>query len=137
VNRASEVKFAERLKRHLESWARDVEQFRDDGDHPWVLDRSVSALNYFGGRDWEAVLSGQLHTWGHALNSSQAFAVNLFGPARFSKAVARALWNTLPAAGDGPGPTALMSTSSTAAQTRLSRRRSWVRQASQPRSMSL
>ena len=104
MNRASEVKFAERLKRHLESWARDVEQFRDDGDHPWVLDRSVSALNYFGGRDWEAVLSGQLHTWGHALNSSQAFAVNLFGPARFSKAVARALWNTLPAAGDGPGP---------------------------------
>ncbi len=104
MNRTPEVTFAERLKHHLENWARDLEQFRDDGDHPWVLDRSVSALNYFGGRDWEALLSGQLHKWGHALNSSQAFAVNLFGPARFSTVVAKALWNTLPAARDSPSP---------------------------------
>ena len=104
MKRTSEATFAERLKRHLETWARDVKQFRDGGTHPWVLDRAVSALNYFGGRDWEKVLSGQLHTWGHALNSSQAFAVNLFGPSRFSKVVAGALWNTLPAGRDCPDP---------------------------------
>jgi hypothetical protein len=74
-----------------------LEQFQDDGAHPWVLHESAAALNYFGGHEWHALVAGKLHRWGHALNSSQAFAVNLFAPSRFSHGVAHALWKTLPA----------------------------------------
>ena len=104
LTRNTESGFAERFKNHLEVWAGDLEHFRNDGDHPWVLNRSVSALNYFGGKEWEALLSGKLHKWGHALNSSQAFAVNLFGPAHSSPDVAKSLWNALPAAQGHPYP---------------------------------
>jgi len=77
-------RFAEVLKDHLATWARDLEHFQADGVHPWVLDPSASALNYFGGHEWQALVAGKRHLWSHALNSSQAFAVNLFAPARFS-----------------------------------------------------
>jgi hypothetical protein len=101
---STENTFAQRLKNHLEIWARDLEHFRNDGVHPWVLDRPSSALNYFGGKEWEALLFGKHHKWGHALNSSQAFAVNLFGPAHFLPDVAKSLWSALPAAQDHPNP---------------------------------
>ncbi len=91
------VDFAEVLKDHLTTWARDLEGFQTDGVHPWVLAQSAGALNYFGGHEWQALVADKLHRWGHALNSSQAFAVNLFAPARFSPDVARALWTSLPA----------------------------------------
>ncbi len=100
----NENRFAESLKHHLENWAGDIEHFHHDGKHPWVLDRSVANLNYFGGEEWATLLSGKLHKWGHALNSSQAFAVNLFGPARFAPTVAKSLWNTLPAGQAHPNP---------------------------------
>jgi hypothetical protein len=104
LNRNPESGFAERLKNHLEIWARDLEHFRNDGVHRWVLDRPVSALNYFGGKEWEALLFGKHHKWAHALNSSQAFAVNLFGPAHSYPGVAKSLWSALPAAQGHPNP---------------------------------
>lgn len=82
MNRPTGGNFAKQLQAHLANWAQNADGFRDDGHHPWVLEPSASTLNYFGGKEWEALLSGQRHRWGHALNSSQAFAVNLFGPAR-------------------------------------------------------
>lgn len=90
-------KFAEAMKRHLATWASELDGFRSDGVHSWVLHPSVGALNCFGRQEWFALVADKLHQWGHALNSSQAFAVNLFGPARFSHAAAQALWKELPA----------------------------------------
>ena len=89
--------FADTMKRHLTAWASELDGFRTDGVHPWVLHPSLAALNYFGSQPWFLLVADKPHLWSHALNSSQAFAVNLFGPARFSQAAAQALWKALPA----------------------------------------
>jgi len=91
-----EATFAERLKRHQAAWAAkrvgNGGALQMDGIHDWVLrDRRD---NYFESA-WAAWLDGKAHLWGHALNSSQAFAINLFGPARQDPAVAKALWAKL------------------------------------------
>jgi len=100
----SQNEFSERLKSHLESWAIDLDRFRNDGKHAWVLAPALAELNYFGGEEWGALLAGKLHQWSHALNSRQAFAANLFGPARFSPKVAKGLWKTLPVSPRYPNP---------------------------------
>lgn len=89
--------FAETLKQHLATWRQHDKRLQTDGAHPWVLNWPLRAHNYFGDQEWYELVAGKLHHWGHALNSSQAFAVNLFAPARFSADVARALWKVLPA----------------------------------------
>ena len=96
--------FSEVLKQHLASWRERDERFKTDGVHSWVLHHSAAALNYFGAEEWHALVAGKLHRWGHALNSSQAFAVNLFAPARFSGDVAHALWTKMPAGASHPDP---------------------------------
>lgn len=90
--------FADTMKRHLTAWAGELDGFRTDGAHSWVLHPSLGAMNYFGSQPWFALVADKPHLWCHALNSSQAFAVNLFGPARFSQAAAQALWKALPVA---------------------------------------
>jgi len=117
VNRASEVKFRRNDSNvTLRAGPATSNNFATMEIIPGSWTGRYRLSITFGGRDWEAVLSGQLHTWGHALNSSQAFAgESLFGPARFSKAVARALLEH--SAGSRRRPRSrprLMSTSSTA-----------------------
>jgi hypothetical protein len=85
--------FDGRLKRGLTEWARS-RHLETDGKHGWVLPKSQSGRNYFR-PEWEAYLGGKAHVWGHALNSSQAFAVNLFGPAKASSSAGLQLWNAL------------------------------------------
>lgn len=96
--------FAEAMKLHLVGWAGDLHGFQTDGAHAWVLHPSLATLNYFGGQEWYALVADKPHQWGHALNSSQAFAVNLFAPARLSQNVAQALWKELPAGRSHPDP---------------------------------
>jgi restriction endonuclease-like protein len=88
------LSFAEKLKKDLIEWAADASRkFKGDGKHDWVLaDRTQ---NYFDPAWTGFILRSKMHRWGHALNSSQAFAVNLFGPARKSEAACLELWRAL------------------------------------------
>ncbi len=72
--------FAERLKRHLISWATtndlagcvELEMRR-----PWVFAEAHRMRNLFR-QEWWHHIQGLEHRWVRALNSSQCFAVNLF-----------------------------------------------------------
>jgi hypothetical protein len=72
--------FAEKLKRHLSSWAREnglVGHVESGRGRPWVLAAKQRGRNLYR-EEWWRHLEGYEHRWVQALNSSQCFAVNLF-----------------------------------------------------------
>jgi len=89
------MSFAQQEKANQRAWAeRDpfMEARLDDrhGPKTWVLKSDLAAHNAFR-PEWWTQIEARVHRWGRALNSSQAFALNLFGPA-LDPMVARAAW---------------------------------------------
>jgi hypothetical protein len=85
----------DQIKHHLSNWAADpARALRTDGKHGWVLAKEHARRNYYLDA-WADLIAGREHRWAHALNSSQAFAVNLFAPAIASRAGGLALWQSL------------------------------------------
>ena len=58
------------------------------GKPSWVLKRAHQRQNLFR-PDWWEFIAGREHKWARALNSSQCFAVNLFGPLKNDPHLAR------------------------------------------------
>lgn len=85
-----------RLKHHLATWApaHEITPGQLERDGSLVLRREHQALNLYDRRWWRHI-EGKAHRWARALNSSQCFAVNLFGPLtddpEFAQEVARRL----------------------------------------------
>ena len=76
----SRVPFAKELKLHQIRWATEVGIAHYLEDKPdWVLRLERKDHNLYKS-EWLAFIKGHEHRWFRALNSSQAFAVNLFGP---------------------------------------------------------
>jgi hypothetical protein len=74
------MRFALQIKERQIEWARVAakSQFLEE-KRPWVLRQRFKAENLFDS-SWMGLIDGREHRWFRALNSSQAFAVNLFGP---------------------------------------------------------
>jgi hypothetical protein len=84
--------FALVLRNHLTHWGtQHFEHGWTDGEHGWVLDKALAHRNLFDPA-WTAYVEGRRHRWFHALNSSQAFAVNLFAPLAAHPALAVDVW---------------------------------------------
>jgi hypothetical protein len=89
------MNFAEQEKAKQRAWAErqpGMVELLDNrhGTKTWVLREDSAAHNAYR-REWWRQVARRAHRWGRALNSSQAFALNLFGPA-LNPAVARAVW---------------------------------------------
>ncbi len=66
------------------------------GKPSWVLKRAHQRQNLFR-PDWWEFIAGREHKWARALNSSECFAVNLFGPLKNDPRLAiRALGRLIP-----------------------------------------
>jgi hypothetical protein len=92
------MSFARDEKANQRAWAeRDpcMKERLDDrhGAKTWVLKKDAAKHNGFD-TEWWAHIAPRVHRWGRALNSSQAFALNLFAPA-LERGLARAVWPTL------------------------------------------
>ena len=93
--------FAKVMRDRQLAWARDgnltdgVLEERH-GKLSWVLKRTHQRSNLFLD-EWWTHIAGREHRWARALNSSQCFAVNLFGPlAKNNERARRALQRLLP-----------------------------------------
>lgn len=95
--------FAQRMKDQQISWLRDhgaqygISLDMLDARHgrkSWVLKYEHRDRSLFL-RDWWRHLAGKEHRWARALNSSQCFAVNLFGPLGDDPVLARQIWRRL------------------------------------------
>jgi hypothetical protein len=76
--------FAERMKEHQVAWARTngldhLLEKRNDSQSSWVLKAEHKNKNLQDAVWWKFI-EGHEHLWARALNSSQCFGVNLFGP---------------------------------------------------------
>lgn len=76
--------FASALKQQQVRWSEQVclpeSAFESrHGKRSWVLTRDQQARNLYRPEWWQCI-AGKEHRWARALNSSQCFAVNLFGP---------------------------------------------------------
>jgi hypothetical protein len=89
------MNFARKLKDHQIQWAASsgksgfLETKRN-----WVFRREEKQENLFD-PTWLRLIDRHEHRWFRALNSSQAFAVNLFGPVATDSRLARALFDKL------------------------------------------
>ena len=88
--------FAGRMKDHQVKWAREDGSIPEDylevrhGRPSWVLKQQYRRENLYQPEWWGRIV-GHEHRWARALNSSQCFAVNLFGPAATNEDIARAI----------------------------------------------
>jgi hypothetical protein len=87
------ARFAAALKEHLSRWA-DEQGLAPLIEHgrrrrSWVLAAEHQHRNVFR-PEWWRFIDGRAHRWARALNSSQCFAVNLFGPLADDEAAAGA-----------------------------------------------
>ncbi|MEK7760148.1 MAG: hypothetical protein AAB433_01075 [Nitrospirota bacterium] len=76
--------FVERIREHQIAWARTngldhLLEERNDSQPSWVLKREHKSRNLQDATWWKYI-EGHEHLWARALNSSQCFGVNLFGP---------------------------------------------------------
>jgi hypothetical protein len=79
---AAKPRFPNALQRHLAAWAASsgyAECVEASPSHSWVLRKEHRERNLYDPQWWRYI-SGLEHRWARALNSSQCFAVNLFGP---------------------------------------------------------
>jgi len=77
--------FAERMKEHQIAWAsknglNHLLEKRDDSQPSWVLKKENKTGNLQNPTWWKHIPEGHEHLWARALNSSQCFGVNVFGP---------------------------------------------------------
>lgn len=99
--------FAIEMRKHQLQWALDDPDRRSalrdrKGELSWVLQEQHKKLNMFQS-DWWKHIEGSEHRWAAALNSSQCFGINLFGPLAGNKRLARQiLQQLLPRRGIGP-----------------------------------
>jgi hypothetical protein len=76
--------FAERMKEHQIAWANKnglnhLLEVRRDSQPSWVLKQEHKTRN-LQNPIWWKYIDGHEHLWARALNSSQCFGLNLFGP---------------------------------------------------------
>ena len=76
--------FADRMKEHQIAWANKnglnhLLESRHDSQLSWVLKKEHKTRN-LQDLNWWKYIEGHEHLWARALNSSQCFGVNLFGP---------------------------------------------------------
>jgi len=92
--------FAQRMKEHQIIWAgkNGLDQLlekRNDTQPSWVLKKEHKKRNLQDATWWKHI-EGREHLWSRALNSSQCFGVNLFGPLAINRSLAKqALTDTL------------------------------------------
>ena len=91
--------FAERMKEHQTSWAsknglNHLLEPRHDSQPSWVLKKEHKKRNLQDATWWKHI-EGHEHLWARALNSSQCFGVNLFGPLAEKPILAKRVLDTL------------------------------------------
>lgn len=91
--------FAERMKEHQIAWARTngldcLLEKRNDSQPSWVLKREHKNRNLHDATWWKHIGIHE-HRWARALNSSQCFGVNLFGPLAEKPILAKRVLETL------------------------------------------
>jgi hypothetical protein len=88
--RRSRGSFAADMQTRQIAWARTIgiPSSAFEPQWAWVLKRSEMSRNFFRSK-WGEYIKRKEHTWARSLNSSQCFAVNLFGPLREDPARAR------------------------------------------------
>lgn len=92
--------FAQRMKDHQVSWARDhgprhgIAHEMLEAGRGWVLKKRHQDRNLFRSSWWRH-FEGKEHRWARALNSSQCFAANLFGPLVEERVLAGRIWQRL------------------------------------------
>jgi hypothetical protein len=95
MRRTSKLKFARELKDHQIQWAASSGKSGFLESKPeWVLRIEKKQENLFD-PNWLRLIDRHEHRWFRALNSSQAFAVNLFGPLASDRALARTVFDRL------------------------------------------
>lgn len=95
VQRTTKLKFRHKLIDHQIEWARASGKSGFlDSKPEWVLRKDKRQENLFE-PDWMRLISRREHRWFRALNSSQAFAVNLFGPVACDRGLARTVFDQL------------------------------------------
>lgn len=91
--------FAERMKAHQISWVskkglHHLLEPRHDSQPSWVLKKEHKKRNLQDATWWKYI-EGHEHLWARALNSSQCFGVNLFGPLAEKPILAKRVLETL------------------------------------------
>src|SRR6185503_2385705 len=92
--------FAQQMKEHQIIWAGrngldHLLEKRNDTQPSWVLKKEHKKRN-LQDSTWWTHIEGREHLWSRALNSSQCFGVNLFGPLAINGSLAKkALIHTL------------------------------------------
>jgi len=91
--------FAERMKEHQIAWASKnglthLLETRNDTQPSWVLKQEHKNRNLQDPTWWKHIESHE-HLWARALNSSQCFGVNLFGPLAEKPILAKRVLETL------------------------------------------
>ena len=95
MRRTTKLDFARKLKAHQIQWAASSGKSGFLESKPdWVLRRENKQDNLFD-PTWLGLINRHEHRWFRALNSSQAFGVNLFGPVAADWGLAQAVFDQL------------------------------------------
>lgn len=91
--------FADRMKEHQIAWASKngldhLLEIRHDSQPSWVFKKEHKTRNLQDPTWWKHI-EGHEHLWARALNSSQCFGVNLFGPLAERPILAKRVMETL------------------------------------------